>query len=224
MTRVGFYVAAALLLGAAVFGGWWLFGRPSASEAPARGETQPLAGSFDDEALRPRVVEFCGACHAVPRPEYFRKRDWPREVQQGYDFYFASDRKLDVPPLGQVIEFYRRQAPEELEFEPPRTSGDSSPVEFRPEPLAAESTPDGQAPAVAHLGRFDLGGGLGRSLVACDMRTGGLWAVAPAATARRRTGGRRRHRSCGGRSRQFSARRPRTRPRAVAAARFVGGL
>src|SRR5947209_735872 len=68
--------------------------------APAR-----LAKAVPDNkaALKDRVVSFCGDCHGYPAPDLFPKRSWDAEVRRGFDFYSKSDRKLDPPPVEDVI-------------------------------------------------------------------------------------------------------------------------
>ncbi len=58
---------------------------------------------------------FCGNCHRVPSPEYFPSDAWYKEVQRGFGFYTDSGRHdLSVPPVNEVVAWYRSQAPTAL--------------------------------------------------------------------------------------------------------------
>ena len=84
----------------------------------------PTMSADEIEKLRPKIVKFCGDCHAMPAPETFPKEAWHAEVRQGFDFYFASGRNdLEVPSIRETVEFFRTQAPDHLEVETtPETS------------------------------------------------------------------------------------------------------
>lgn len=63
------------------------------------------------------IGQFCGACHATPRPDLFEADAWVREVQRGYSLFAESGRTdLTPPKLHEVVEYYRTKAPVELEF------------------------------------------------------------------------------------------------------------
>ena len=51
---------------------------------------------LDMKKLRPRVEAFCGDCHAMPDPSTFPRAAWHAEVQQGYDFYYASTHGFEA--------------------------------------------------------------------------------------------------------------------------------
>src|SRR5436305_11846887 len=61
-----------------------------------------------------QVHEFCGACHAYPPPDTFRRRDWKGEVERGYMFFEQSQRPLRAPPIEAVVKYYEDRAPLEL--------------------------------------------------------------------------------------------------------------
>lgn len=72
--------------------------------------------------LERQVRQFCGDCHAVPRPESFPKDNWLHEVRRGFDFYVKSGRSdLDVPVMTDVARYYRERAPDRLEWDPAPT-------------------------------------------------------------------------------------------------------
>lgn len=90
---------------------------------------------------------FCGNCHRVPSPEYFPSDAWYKEVQRGFAFYTDSGRHdLSVPPVNEVVDWYRSQAPTALKpiDRLPETSRASR---FRQVPLASDSG----APMVSSL-------------------------------------------------------------------------
>ena len=111
----------------------------------------PPAGAdlaISRQTIETQIESFCGACHLTPRPEHFPRREWRREVEQGYHLYFQSDRtNLAVPVMSEVIAFYEQHAPGELSLPPARTTIDPGGLTFR-QSLGPESP---QLPAVAHL-------------------------------------------------------------------------
>lgn len=96
---------------------------------PSSEELSDLS-SAQIEALRPQVVAMCGACHNTPDPNTFSKADWDKEVRQGYDFYFQSDRRdVPPPPIKDVVAWFRSQAPTSLKIE--TADSTPSPLRFR---------------------------------------------------------------------------------------------
>ena len=86
------------------------------------------------EAQRAQVAAFCGDCHAVPHPASFPKAAWYEEVQRGFDFYAASGRHdLTVPGFQTVVNYFQKDASEEITLAP-------LPEEATPSPVAFETT------------------------------------------------------------------------------------
>ena len=131
-------------------------------------------GTFDLEALRPKVASLCGACHAYPEPSDFPKRYWRKLVDNAYGYYRDSPRedlkKMDVPPIEDVVQYYSSQAREELGLPPPNPRLDSGGFRFRQEtiPLPAEQP----FAAVSHIRWWPSDDPRQRSLLVCDMASG----------------------------------------------------
>lgn len=97
------------------------------------------------------VREFCGACHAVPRPDSFPKQDWYNEVRRGFDFYYQSGRRdLSPPAQAEVVAFYRMYAPENLAA-PQQQEETESRVSFRATDLNDPTADANAMPAVSFL-------------------------------------------------------------------------
>ena len=110
---------------------------PVAGRNPAAGRAKK---AVDVEALRPHVAAFCGDCHAVPPAASFSKEEWEREVLRGFEFYRSSGRlDLTEPNQGEVVAYFRAQAPEKLVFPAVSMASHALPVRFRRQTLP---TPD----------------------------------------------------------------------------------
>ena len=126
---------------------------------------------IDMTALAPAIVKFCGDCHASPHPDRFPKAGWRDEVEKGFNFYYESSRAdLTPPPLQALVEFFRRQAPDDLALPPLRSP--CSPEPFILQPVTHELANRSAAPAVSHLVRWPTTAGQPMRLVMTDMRAG----------------------------------------------------
>lgn len=77
------------------------------------------AGSAPVVETEAAIQSFCGACHAAPSPAMFARDRWPKEVHQGFEFFYESGRTdLIPPPIEQVIAYYQERAPERIVLEP----------------------------------------------------------------------------------------------------------
>jgi len=126
----------------------------------------------DIARIKPRVTEFCGDCHAVPRPETFPKEAWRREVERGFNFYSESGRHdLAVPPKGEVVGFYETLAPERLVVNPPQgeTEGGDRAIRFR---RSSTDSPELEPPAVSFVDWLSLPNHDHQRHLFCDMRSG----------------------------------------------------
>src|SRR5262249_38960131 len=83
------------------------------------------------EATSGQVHAFCGKCHAYPPADSFPKSAWRREVKGGYDFFRESNLQIDYPSLESVVQYYEKQAPEELPPNDSHVSFDPPPVRFQ---------------------------------------------------------------------------------------------
>jgi hypothetical protein len=122
-----------------------------------------------------QVHDFCGDCHVVPPPADFPREKWKKEVQQGFDLYFASARSdLKIPLFTDILAYYEARAPESLEIPPSSTGVDFAGLQFERTDAPAQDT----APAVAHL-KWIHGGDHPARLLMCDMRSGVVADVTP---------------------------------------------
>jgi hypothetical protein len=142
--------------------------------APHNTATTSRPGAAEmDNAVR----AFCSACHYFPEPASFPKSAWAHEVELGFDFYYRSRRTdLSPPPLQSVSDWYRQHAPEEIDIPPAGSDAAPLPLQFQRTVLA--SIPSSEGVAVAHI-RLASGPDAGRQLLACDMRAGAVWRLAP---------------------------------------------
>ncbi|MFQ5730438.1 MAG: FG-GAP-like repeat-containing protein [Planctomycetaceae bacterium] len=163
---VGFVLLTVLLAGC----------RPTPEVKTDAGNAPPVKSqgsgpAVDIAAMRPRIAKFCGACHAVPDPATFPKRAWYDEVAQGFQFYEKSNRRdLAVPPMKDVVAYYRQLAPTELAVPPIAVGDDSAPVSF--EKRGTVPATGDVAPFVSHLFWQKDGRSQAGSLLLCDMRSG----------------------------------------------------
>jgi hypothetical protein len=171
--RLAALLGAALSLCLPVSGCFW-----GASSPPAGAKPQAQAEQkVDLEKLRPAVAAFCGDCHAVPPASSFAKADWPKEIQQGYEFYWSSGRTdLVEPAMSDVAAYFKTQAPEELEYPPAAYSDHPLPVHFRRQdiPLPEEKRPSAGVSSIVWQPAAGLASG---RLLFTDMHHGDVCAV-----------------------------------------------
>ena len=155
---------------------------PEASAAPQEslrisGTTADVRSTVKDEKLVESATEFCANCHVMPPPSSFPKRCWPREVQRGFDFYFASGRAdLAVPQAADMIRFFSGMAPDEIELAPPEPLDAVAASRFVETQLSQPAASQvSQAVAGASLHYFDWGAPIGQQLMLADMRGGGIY-------------------------------------------------
>jgi hypothetical protein len=138
--------------------------RTSSSVPPSGGDLET-----GQPTIEAQIESFCGACHLTPRPEHFARKAWREEVEQGYQFYFQSERSnLHVPVMSEVIAYYERHAPEELPLPPARTTVDPGGLTF----LQSFGPEIAQRPAVAHLHWTQLSAEKNQVVIVSDMRSG----------------------------------------------------
>jgi FG-GAP-like repeat len=143
-------------------------GVPNAS-LPEDVPRDEAARRIEIDRLRPQVARFCGNCHAVPHPSTFPKRAWRQEVMQGFRFYEAARRRdLSPPPREDVIAYYERLAPEEVQPAPP------PPDPVVPSPLRFEQRQVRFAQKEGFVSHLRWNRRAPRELLVCDMRLGGI--------------------------------------------------
>jgi hypothetical protein len=110
-----------------------------------------------DAQLVSQVELFCGNCHAMPKAESFSREHWAREVQRGFDFYFASGRAdLPVPRAADVRRYFEAGSPQGLKLPHPASLDHAAAGRFQtpavPPPVVpstAGQPPTGRIKAVA---------------------------------------------------------------------------
>ncbi len=157
-------------------------GRESRPTNPNKNREVVEEDPFDFTTAHQQVVHFCGDCHAVPTPDQFPRVAWPDEIDQGYRFYYDSGRSdLKVPARQVVLQYYQRQAPEELRFEPIAVDN-PGPVQFTRTRIAFGSErllPLAQnPPAIANVNWVHPADSM-PSLLVCDMNAGIMYEARP---------------------------------------------
>ncbi|MEO8269526.1 MAG: VCBS repeat-containing protein [Aureliella sp.] len=135
------------------------------------------ASNLTDAQLVVSATDFCANCHAMPQATSFPKRFWPREVQRGFDFYFASGRAdLVVPQAADMIRYFSDLAPEVIKLPMPEPLDAAAAARFVETQLSLPvSSQDNQAVAGASLQYFDWESPIGKRLMLADMRGGGIY-------------------------------------------------
>ncbi|MDP7016280.1 MAG: VCBS repeat-containing protein [Pirellulaceae bacterium] len=131
----------------------------------------------DVAVLGPKVKAFCGECHAYPQPDTFPREAWAAEVAQGFMLYDQSGRNdLNPPSQRDVLAYYQKIAPHELEFSDPTEDPGDPAIFFRTsDRWTSAYRPRSPLWGVAHLNWLQLNGPAAEStLVACDMMSGEL--------------------------------------------------
>jgi FG-GAP-like repeat len=145
-----------------------------ACDKPGLPPTVPVARVVPEEksALKGRVVAFCGECHPYPPADTFPKSSWDAEVQRGFAFFRKSDRKLDPPPIGDVIAYYQAAAPDRLPIIP-RTPDGPGPSRSLVRCEIAGPRPD-EASAISNVAIVHLTDPNRADILACDLASGEL--------------------------------------------------
>lgn len=83
--------------------------------APAYSQTPPTAQKTAEQIL-PLVNSYCGACHAVPRPDVLPKRSWPAVIKTMVAITQERQGRTIVTEaqMNDIIAFYYGSSPEEL--------------------------------------------------------------------------------------------------------------
>jgi hypothetical protein len=176
--KTGLFVVVLVAILAGSYGTWRFAGD---RDVPQTERTGNSVADFDIETIQPQVITFCGDCHAVPGPETFPKSAWYDEVKRGYQFYYDSGRTdLDIPPMQEVVKYFRSQAPEALLFPGSITRSSPGPLKFQRTTLdASQNGADSALPAVSFVNWVRLENDRPASLLFCDMRSGEVRSVSP---------------------------------------------
>ena len=150
----------------------------TAKKTPNDDEADSPDAPHDDAAIERQVVTFCGNCHLVPKPDYFPRGAWHEEVERGFGFYLESGRRdLTMPPMKDVVSYFRRRAPETLSLPAIVSAEQPAPLLFKVD--ECDFVTDTQPPGTAHMTWVALKTGEPSQLVTCDMRSGEVRAFDP---------------------------------------------
>jgi hypothetical protein len=164
-------VAAATLL-AAVFG--LVVGCDSQTNRESTVAVPDTAKAPTPPELEKQIQDFCGACHAVPKPDSFPKSAWYDEVRRGYDFYFQSGRSdLHPPPQAEVTTYFRERAPAKLTIPEAEPESDVSRLKFRTQVVEAPVRGPEGAAAIAGV-EWIPPGATAAGFLLTDMRHGNI--------------------------------------------------
>jgi len=130
--------------------------------AAASAETAPRKTA---EQILPLVNQYCGTCHAVPRPDVQPRRNWPPLIRTMVGIMQTRTGKagLTEQQMNDITAFYYGSAPEELPPLPHAEQALPGPG-FIPREIGALSP----LPFVTHLNVAGLTGGAHIELLACD--------------------------------------------------------
>ena len=113
---------------------------------------------------------FCAACHVMPRPQSFPKDSWKKEVNRGFDFYYAAGRRdLKVPSKEKAVAWFRKRAPHTLSI--PSVREPDGPLIFEKQALQLTQSKSQTPPAISYLAQIETSE-FGSQLVMSDMRSG----------------------------------------------------
>lgn len=140
------------------------------TQSPSRRSPRKLSHRSSLEKTQTEVEKFCGTCHQFPPPNCEPSFAW-RDIIEG--MYKLAERerrwpKTQIPPIEDVIAFYRSRGPDELDFPKSAVGSPRAPLEFAKHSLTVEGPP--QDPGVSNVKfvRFSDQGPL--QLLICDMR------------------------------------------------------
>ncbi|MFO0870339.1 MAG: VCBS repeat-containing protein [Pirellulales bacterium] len=145
-------------------------------QAPPHGPAVSVAEKPEPltAAVEAEIRQFCGDCHALPRPETFPRDAWPQEIERGFGLYFESGRSdLRVPRILDVVRFYTERAPKELSIPLPPEADAAISLKWR-----AANGPEGDRsllPATANVCFRPARDGQPAVLLTSDMRSGEVY-------------------------------------------------
>jgi hypothetical protein len=137
--------------------------------------TTPPQPAVDLVTLGRQVDTFCGDCHVVPQPKHFPKDGWFWLVNKGFQLYFDTKRTdLAPPPMHEIVEFYRRQAPALLTV-PRYSESDAVPSTRFERSVPQLGVPPTPLHAVSYIQWLPAQSDGDPMLIFSDMRAGGLY-------------------------------------------------
>jgi hypothetical protein len=168
-------VVVLVLVGAGftVWAGWHYYHPEPVPPSPS----PPGLGTLSKAEVAEQTHQFCGACHHYPPAETFPRQAWKGEVEQGYHFFLESTRRLQPPPIDQVIAYYEDQAPEQLpaaKIEPA-----SAPLSVGFAQVTFPGPPGSSPPRISYVQIVPFSDQRRPDLLVCDMRWGLILALKP---------------------------------------------
>jgi hypothetical protein len=149
------------------------------------GEVKPATAAeiaaLSDAELEARigreVESFCSACHALPQAAEAPREMWRDEVERAYGFQASSPRRREpAPDQEAVVAYFERRAMAYDDFSVPAL-GDADPGRLQFRKTTVHISDD--LPAIAALSLVRLEPDAPPTLLACDMRRGGLFSIGP---------------------------------------------
>jgi hypothetical protein len=149
-------------------------GLMTACDKPSPPSTVPVVQVIPEEksALKARIVSFCGDCHPYPPADTFPRSSWDGEVRRGFAFFRKSDRKLDPPPIRDVIAYYQDAAPDRLPIIPRTPDGPGLSRSLVRTEIAGPRLDE--ASAISNVAIVHLTDPNGADILACDLASGEL--------------------------------------------------
>ncbi len=148
--------------------------RPAGDDGPVT--PRPATRPPDKEVAR-RVREFCGVCHAMPRPESFPRRAWQGLIENMYGFARHANVKLTPPPIDQAVKYFADRAPDEL---PPAViRRATNPLPVRLERIDYPGPSPGTAPMISNISVVHLSDKTRPELLVTDMGSGLVMTLRP---------------------------------------------
>ena len=145
----------------------------------AAAEIAQLSDAELESRIGPEIQTFCSGCHAAPQASEAPREGWRVEVEQAFRFHKKSPAKDEpTPDIEAVVAYFERKAMPYSDFAAPPL-GDSDPgrVKFSKIEVRIDKAP--HSPALAGLTWIAPQNDRPGALLACDMRSGGLYSVSP---------------------------------------------
>lgn len=150
-------------------------GTPAKSAA----EIARLSDAELDSTVGPEIQTFCSRCHALPQANEAPRENWRQEVEQAFGFHKQSPAKDGpAPDFEAVIAYFERKATPYREITPPPL-GDSDAGRVKFSKLEVRFAGSSQSPALAGLTWIKPDNDLPGALLACDMRSSGVYSISP---------------------------------------------
>jgi hypothetical protein len=129
------------------------------------------------EATTAEVRDFCGACHVVPPPDSFPRREWRKQIKQAYGFFHEANLPTEFPSLEGVVRYYESRAPEDWPPLPGATVSAETLARWQRHDFRLPGAEI--APAVTNVALARLSKGSRPDMLVCDSRRNAVLALKP---------------------------------------------